>query len=127
MVELITKDRSVDNHSQPDRDRQSASCADVRPPVSVRHYTWITTILLENSEDGYVMDATPVSVFLRKILSYCVLLQIIFCLGCQEPRHTGEANWAIQGIYSQPDCANQPGARPWYIENEGRNWFMGCM
>lgn len=40
--------------------------------------------------------------------------------------HANEASWAIQGIYSQLDCASQPGARPWYIENEGRSWYMGC-
>jgi hypothetical protein len=38
-------------------------------------------------------------------------------------RHYGEASWAIQGIYSQLDCANQPDTRPFYVDG----FFLECM
>jgi hypothetical protein len=40
--------------------------------------------------------------------------------------HAGEFSWAIQGELSHRNCDTQPGTHPWYIENEGMSWFMGC-
>lgn len=55
-----------------------------------------------------------------------VAIAVIVLAGCaatQHHQHAGEFDWAIQGIYSQLDCANQPGTRPYYVDS-GDHWFF---
>jgi hypothetical protein len=47
--------------------------------------------------------------------------------GCTQLKLTNRGpGEAIQGLYSHLNCDTQPGAAPWYVEVEGRRFFMGC-
>jgi hypothetical protein len=59
-------------------------------------------------------------------LAAASLIGVAYCGHIIRDSKPKQFNWAIQGVYSQPDCANQPGSHPWYIENSDRSWFMGC-
>jgi len=53
-------------------------------------------------------------------------LLLVLLNSCSRPAlhdHTGEASWTLQGQTSLLDCPRQ---RPWYVEIDGTQFFMGC-
>lgn len=59
-------------------------------------------------------------------LAVAILLALALSGCASQTQHAGEFDWAIQGLYSQLDCANQPGTRPYYVESSEHWFFLEC-
>jgi len=61
-----------------------------------------------------------------------VFVTCVACTQAVSPVKKEESfNWAIQGVYSQLDCKNQPGKRPYYVDALGddglyHSYFLEC-
>ena len=62
------------------------------------------------------------------LLAVTVIRQDHEIAAMRKDPHAGEASWSIQGLYSHPNCDNQPGTRPYYLEMDDGSWiFLECM
>ncbi len=55
-----------------------------------------------------------------------VLLALITLGGCTATVHYDWQSWAIQGKYSQTDCASQPGTTAYYVYADMHKFFLEC-
>ena len=66
--------------------------------------------------------------FIAFILLGLLLMALNSCAEHRMAQHREKWElFSIQGETSYLDCEGQPGTHPWYIENSGQEWFMGCM
>ena len=74
-------------------------------------------------------------VLLLVVAAVCVAVVIGYAVWAHSHAHDASENWAIQGVYSQLDCHNQPGTHPDYetapsVDADGNEsvliYFLGC-